>query len=38
MSQIVRCPECGYSAKIRRRGGKIELRCPMCGKEFVVYI
>ena len=38
VSQLVRCPECDFSAKVRPRGGKMDLKCPKCGKEFTVYI
>jgi len=36
-SKVVRCPDCGYTARIRLRGGKNELRCPKCKKEFTVW-
>jgi DNA-directed RNA polymerase subunit RPC12/RpoP len=36
-SQNLRCPKCSYSARIRLKMGKNELRCPECRHEFTVW-
>lgn len=30
-----RCPDCRQSVRVPRNRGKIRIRCPRCGKEFV---
>lgn len=33
--RIFKCPGCGQKVRIPRGHGKVSVRCPKCGKEFI---
>ena len=33
--RIYNCPQCGQKVRVPRGRGKIQIRCPKCGRQFV---
>lgn len=33
--KIFKCPECGQKVRVPRGRGRVQIRCPKCGRQFV---